>query len=74
MTISFGEEDYTEFENTGLVSVTVAKSEDNVERIVVSVVPLTFDQFYNMSNVDLPEELQPLVDGIDPADCKSHIC
>lgn len=72
MTINFGEEDYTEFENTGSVSVTVAKLEDNVERIVVNVVPLTFDQFSNLSNVDLPEELQPVVISTDPAECELY--
>lgn len=71
MTINFGEEDYTEFENTGSVSVTVAKLEDNVETIVINVVPLTFAQF-SMLNITLPEELQPLVASTNPAECKPH--
>ena len=71
MTIGFGEEDYTGFERTGSVSVTVDKMENNFERIVINVVPLTFAQF-SMLNVDLPEELQPLMASTDPAECKPH--
>lgn len=71
MTINFGEEDYSQFENTGSVTVTVAKLEDNVERIVIQVLPLTFAQFSELPDVALPEELVEVVESVDPAECKS---
>ena len=53
--------------------MTVAKLEDNVERIVINIVPLTFDHFFfHLFNVDLPEEFQPLVASTDPTECKPH--
>ena len=48
MRIAFGDEEYSQFEDVGSVSIDVSKFERNVERIVVNVVPLTFDQFASM--------------------------
>ena len=70
MRINFGEEDYSRFENVGSVSVTVAKLEDNMERIVVNITLLTFGQFANSPDLVLPAELRPLVEGVDPAECE----
>ena len=69
--MGFGQEDYTQFENMGLISVEVTKLRTNNERIVVNIVPLTFDQFSNTPGLVLPQELVPLVDDVDPAECKN---
>lgn len=67
--LGFGQEDYTQFEDRGSVSVEVTKLESNDDRIVVEIVPLTFDQFANTPGLVLPAELVPLVVDVDPAEC-----
>ena len=69
--MGFGQEDYTQFEDRGSVSIEVTKLQTNNERIVVDIVPLTFDQFANTPGLVLPPELVPIVDGVDPAECKN---
>lgn len=70
MRIAFGDEEYSQFEDVGSVSIDVSKFERNVERIVVNVVPLTFDQFASMPDLTLPPEIETLVVGLDPAECE----
>ena len=69
--LGFGQEDYTQFEDRGSVSIEVTKLQTNNERIVVEIVPLTFNQFANTPGLVLPPELVPIVDGVDPAECKN---
>ena len=71
--MGLGQEDYTQFENMGSVSIEVTKLQTNNERIVIDIVPLTFDQFANTPGLVLPPELVPIVDGVDPAECKNII-
>ena len=76
VTIGFGQEDYSQMEQAGSVSVTVLKLQDNIDRIVLNVIPVTFEQLEaNFTSVDLPEEIQQIVVGVDPAECKrNHYC
>ena len=69
--LGFGQEDYTQFEDRGSVSIEVTKREANNDRIVVDIIPLTFDQFANTPDSVLPAELVPIVDGVDPAERKN---
>ena len=71
--MGFGQEDYTQFEDRGFVSVEVTKLQTNNERIVVSIAQLTFDQFARTPGLVLPPELVPIVDSVDPAECKNLI-
>ena len=71
MQLGFSQEDYTQFEDRGSVSVEVTKLQTNNERIVIDIIPLTFDQFANTPGLVLPAELVPLVDGLDPAERKN---
>ena len=70
MRITFGDEEYSQFEDVGSVSIDVSKFERNVERIVANVVPLTFEQFASMPDLTLPPEIETLVVGLDPAECE----
>lgn len=70
--MGFGQEDYTQFEDRGSVEIEVTKLEANNERIVVDIVPLTFDEFAITPGLVLPPELVPIVDGVDPAECKIY--
>lgn len=71
MDLGFGEEDYTQFENLGSVSIDVLKLQGNDERIVVNIVPLTFEEFSNTPGLTLPSEIVPLVANVDPAESKA---
>ena len=68
--LGFGQEDYTQMEDRGSVEIEVIKLDANNERIVVEIVPLTFDEFASTPGLVLPPELVPIVDGVDPAECK----
>lgn len=76
--MGFGQEDYTQFENLGSVSIEVTKLQGNNEQIIVNIAPLTFAAFANNPNLVLPAELVPIVAGVDPAERKMiklmHCC
>ena len=72
--LGFGEEDYTQFENLGSVSIDVFKLQGNNEQIIVNIIPLTFEQFANTPGLTLPSEIVPLVANVDPAESKSTCC
>ena len=63
----FGQVDYTRSEPNG-VMVEVVKRQPNVGDFVLTVTPLSFDQFDSMGLV-LPVDL-PIDDRPDPAECK----
>ena len=67
--LGFGEEDYTEMENNGQVTIEVTKREQNNEPIVVNIQTMTFDQFNSDPNLVLPPEISAIVVGVDPAEC-----
>ena len=68
--LGFGQEDYTQTENTGSVSIEVTKLGGNVDPIVVNIMALTFDEFATTPGAVLPPELVVIVDDVDPAECK----
>ncbi len=70
--LGFGQEDYTQTEDRGSVEIEVTKLQGNNERIVVDIVPLTFDEFANTPGLVLPPELVPIVAGVNPAECKIY--
>ena len=72
MDLGFLEEDYTEMENNGQVTIQVTKLQENTEPIVVNIRPLTFDEFNNDPNLVLPAEIAAIVGGVDPAECKLY--
>jgi hypothetical protein len=72
--LGFGQEDYTRTEDRGSVEIEVTKRQGNNERIVVDIVPLTFEEFANTPGLVLPPELVPIVAGVDPAECKIYNC
>ena len=53
--------------------IDVTKLQGNTERIVVNIVPLTFEQFSNTPGLTLPPELVPIVGDVDPAECKAEL-
>ena len=67
--IGFGQDDYTQIENLGPVSVEVLKEETNSGDVTVRITPFTFEQFDN-AGFTLPDPLQNM--NIDPAECKGH--
>ena len=68
LTLSFTQVDFNEEEGTGSVMVRVRKEGTNVGDLVVTVTPLTYDEFDAM-NFMLPPEI-PRNNLPDPAECK----
>ena len=68
LTLSFTQVDFNEEEGTGSVVVRVRKEGTNVGDLVVTVTPLTYDEFDAM-NFTLPPEI-PRNNLPDPAECK----
>jgi len=68
--LGFGEVDYSRNEYSGQVRVVVTKLEENVADLVLTITPMTYEQF-NLEGLTLPEDLS--ADNLpDPAECK-HI-
>ena len=66
--LGFGEVDYSRNEYSEQVRVVVTKLGENVADLVLTVTPLTYDQF-NLEGFTLPEDLSE--DNLpDPAECK----
>ena len=68
LTLSFTQVDFNEEEGTGSVMVRVRKEGTNVGDLVVTVTPLTYDEFDAM-NFTLPPEISRN-NLPDPAECK----
>ena len=66
LTLGFSAVDFDEEERIGSVTVRVRKTGENAENLVVTVTPLTYDQFDSM-NFTQPSEIQR---QSDPAECR----
>ena len=66
LTLGFSAVDFNEEEGTGSVMVRVRKTGTNAENLVVTVTPLTYDEFDSMGFAQ-PSEIQRQP---DPAECK----
>ena len=66
LTLGFTQVDFNEEEGTGSVTVRVRKTGENAENLVVTVTPLTYDEFDSMGLAQ-PSEIQR---ASDPAECK----
>ena len=66
LTLGFTQVDFSEEEGIGSVMVRVQKMGTNVGDLVVTVTPLTYDEFDAMNFTQPPEVPRPL----DPAECK----
>jgi len=66
--LDFGEVDYSRNEYSGKVRVVVTKLEENVADLVLTITPMTYEQF-NLEGLTLPQDLS--ADNLpDPAECK----
>ena len=72
LTLGFTQVDFNEEEDTGSVMVRVRKTGANAENLVVTVTPLTYDEFDSMGFTQ-PSEIQRQP---DPAECKylDYLC
>ena len=72
LTLGFTQVDFNEEERTGSVTVRVRKTGSNAENLVVTVTPLTYDEFDSMGFTQ-PFEIQR---ASDPAECKylDYLC
>ena len=66
LTLGFTQVDFNEEEGIGSVMARVQKTGTNVGDLVVTVTPLTYDEFDAMNFTQPPEVPRPL----DPAECK----
>ena len=66
LTIGFTQVDFNEEEGRGSVTVRVRKTGENTENLVVTVTPLTYDEFDSMGFTQ-PSEVPR---QSDPAECK----
>ena len=72
LTLGFTQVDFNEEEGAGSVTVRVRKTGENAENLVVTVTPLTYDEFDSMGFTQ-PFEIQR---ASDPAECKylDYLC